>query len=159
MIKSIQVAPYTKDCRVEDHKIIGTMGSRVFVFEIPSAYRIPQKSHANLIKCFQQAIAILSKQWQVAEVLNDTFGITEEKGQGLGKFYELKDGERLERVYVIQYKSIGGDWRDLEETEYSEQEANVAVGNLKTFGVNSGHAFRKRYIRTDVVSIASVRNL
>ncbi len=81
-MKTIQIAPYERDCRVVGNKIMGTMGKRTFVFEIPSEYEVYSYQHEWLIHNFCEAIALCSKPWQVEQLLNDHWGI---KG---GKFYE-----------------------------------------------------------------------
>jgi len=81
-MKTIQIAPYKQDCKIDGHKIVGTMGKRTFVFEIPEQYEIPAEIHDGLISNFCEAIALSSKHWQVERVLNDAWQI-----EG-GKFYE-----------------------------------------------------------------------
>lgn len=81
-MKTIQIAPYRKDCKVIGHKIIGTMGCRTFVFEIPREYEVYSYQHEHLINGFCEAIALSSKPGQVEWLLNDYWQI---KG---GKFYE-----------------------------------------------------------------------
>ena len=81
-MKTIQIAPYDKDCKVIGHKITGTMNGRTFVYDIPSEYEVYSYQHEYLIKCFCAAIALASKPWQVTNALNEQFGI-----EG-GKFYE-----------------------------------------------------------------------
>lgn len=80
-MKAIQIAPYKEDCTINEKAITGTMDGRTFVYELT-------KDTFNLdcaeafIHCFQEAIAICSKQRQVEELLNTHFKTT-------GKFYEL----------------------------------------------------------------------
>lgn len=147
-MKTIQIAPYNKDCRVEDHKVIGTMDGRTFVFEIPSKYGIPKSIHKAMISDFCGAIALCSKQRQVEQLLNEHWHI-----EG-GKFYELTDGEILQRVYVIQFKE-GGRWKDLEDTEYTDAEADMVLANFKAYEIDK--TIRKKHIRTDIVQTASAR--
>lgn len=82
-MKTIQIAPYKKDCRIDGNKVTGTMDGRTFVFEVPEKYNIPEDLKDTMISNFCEAIALCSKQWQVEEVLNRHWQI---KG---GKFYEL----------------------------------------------------------------------
>lgn len=81
-MKTIQIAPYKKDCKVVGNKIIGTMSGRTFVFEIPREYEVYSYQHEHLINGFCGAIALSSKPWQVEQLLNEHFGISG------GKFYE-----------------------------------------------------------------------
>lgn len=81
-MRTIQIAPYREDCRIVGNKIIGKMGKRTFVFEIPSEYEVYSYQHEHLIANFCEAIALCSKPWQIEQLLNDHWGI---KG---GKFYE-----------------------------------------------------------------------
>ena len=85
-MRSIQIAPYAKDCKVIGHSVTGKMGKRVFVFEVPDRYRMPEDeaSRQTMINNFCEAIALCSKQWQIEDLLNEHWGI---KG---GKFYEQK---------------------------------------------------------------------
>lgn len=146
-MRTIQIAPSASECRIEDHKVIGTMDGRTFIFEIPSRYSIPKNLHKVMISNFREAIALCSKPWQVEELLCLHWHITN------GKFYELND-ERLERVFVIQFNE-GGRWKDLEETEYTEKEADIVLANWKAWEV--GKVVRKKHIRTDIVQIVSAR--
>ena len=82
-MKTIQIAPYKRDCKIDGHKVLGTMGNRTFCFEIPEQYEIPEEIHDSIITNFCQAIALSSKCWQVERLLNDTFQIDG------GKFYEI----------------------------------------------------------------------
>lgn len=83
-MRTIQIAPYREDCRIEGKKVIGTMGSRTFVFELPESVRMPRdkKTREAMISNFCEAIALCSKQWQIEQLLNQHWQI---KG---GKFYE-----------------------------------------------------------------------
>lgn len=81
-MKVIQIAPHAEDCKVEENRIIGKMGGRVFIYEIPSNYRIEKEQHEMLVSCFREAIALCSKQWQIEKLLNEHFNV-----EG-GKFYE-----------------------------------------------------------------------
>lgn len=74
-MKVIQIAPYESDCRIVGNEIIGTMGGRTFVFEIPSQYEVYSYQHKHLISRFREAIALCSKPWQVERLLNDHLGI------------------------------------------------------------------------------------
>lgn len=82
-MKTIQIAPYKRDCRIDGNNIEGKMGERVFRFEIPENYEIAPEQHEGLISNFCEAIALCSKPWQVERLLNDHWQI-----EG-GKFYEL----------------------------------------------------------------------
>ena len=82
-MKTIQIAPYKKDCSITKTKITGTMDGRTFVFELANGDTFNLKQTDAFISCFQQAIALCSKQWQVEELLNTHLGITG------AKFYEL----------------------------------------------------------------------
>lgn len=84
-MKTIQIAPYKKDCRIDGKKIIGTMGERTFVFELPKNVGMPvdDPTRDTMLHNFCEAIALCSKQWQVEDCLNRHWGI---KG---GKFYEI----------------------------------------------------------------------
>lgn len=81
-MKTIQIAPYKKDCKVENNRVIGTMDGRTFVFEIPIKYHVSPKIHETLISNFCEAIALCSKPWQVEWCLNQHWNI-----EG-GKFHE-----------------------------------------------------------------------
>lgn len=83
-MKTIQIAPYTKDCKIIGNKVTGTMCGRVFVFEIPDNYRMPEDeaTRRSMIKNFCEAIALSSKPWQVEGLLNTHWHISG------GKFYE-----------------------------------------------------------------------
>ena len=83
-MKTIQIAPYHKDCRIDGKKVIGTMDGRTFVFELPEHVSMPESEETReiMIDNFCAAIGLCSKQWQVEDVLNNHWGI---KG---GKFYE-----------------------------------------------------------------------
>ena len=59
------------------------MDGRTFVFELAKGYTFNLKHADAFISCFQQAIALCSKQRQVEELLNTHLGITG------AKFYEL----------------------------------------------------------------------
>lgn len=82
-MKTIQIAPYKKDCHIDGNKVTGTMDGRTFVFEVPEKYNIPEDLKDTMISNFCEAIALCSKQWQIEEVLNKHWQITG------GKFYEL----------------------------------------------------------------------
>lgn len=84
-MKTIQIAPYREDCRIDGKKVIGTMGGRTFVFELPARVRMPEDeaTRATMISNFREAIALSSKPWQAERLLNEHWQI---KG---GKFYEL----------------------------------------------------------------------
>lgn len=84
-MKTIQIAPYRDDCRLEGKKIIGAMDGRTFVFELPEAVRIPRAKATReaMVNNFCEAIALSSRPWQVERLLNDHWGI-----EG-GKFYEI----------------------------------------------------------------------
>ena len=79
-MRTIQIAPYQKDCRMIGRRIIGTMNERTFVYELPSDER--PYTEESMIANFCEAIALCSKQWQVEELLNNHWGI-----EG-GKFWE-----------------------------------------------------------------------
>ena len=83
-MKTIQIAPYRKDCRIDGKKVIGTMDGRTFVFELPKRVRMPEDkpTRETMISNFCEAIALCSKAWQVEDCLNRHWGI-----EG-GKFYE-----------------------------------------------------------------------
>ena len=83
-MKTIQIAPYKEDCRIDGKKVIGTMDGRTFVFELPERVRMPEDEavRATMISNFCEAIALCSKPWQIEDVLNRHWNI---KG---GKFYE-----------------------------------------------------------------------
>ena len=83
-MKTIQIAPYREDCRIEGKKVIGTMDDRTFVFELPERVCMPSDKavRETMISNFCEAIALCSKQWQVEQLLNDHWNI---RG---GKFYE-----------------------------------------------------------------------
>ena len=83
-MKTIQIAPYRDDCRIEGKKVIGTMDGRTFVFELPESVRMPRAKavRETMINNFCEAIALSSRPWQVERLLNDHWGI-----EG-GKFYE-----------------------------------------------------------------------
>lgn len=84
-MKTIQIAPYREDCRIDGKKVIGTMDGRTFVFELPARVRMPEDgaTRATMISNFCEAIALSSKPWQAERLLNEHWQI---KG---GKFYEL----------------------------------------------------------------------
>lgn len=83
-MRTIQIAPYREDCRIEGNKVIGTMDGRTFVFVVPKGVRMPsdEATRQTMISNFCEAIALCSKQWQVEDCLNRHWQI---KG---GKFYE-----------------------------------------------------------------------
>ena len=83
-MKTIQIAPYKEDCTVTEKRITGTMGGRKFIYEIPDNVAVTFDLDCRdwFIKCFCEAIAICSKQWQVNDLLNGHFGID------FGRFYE-----------------------------------------------------------------------
>ena len=81
-MKTIQIAPYRKDCKISENKVIGTMGGRTFVFEIPTKYEIPAELADTMISNFCEAIALCSKPWQIQDLLNNHWNI-----EG-GRFYE-----------------------------------------------------------------------
>jgi hypothetical protein len=79
-IEHIQIAPYKEDCTITEKAITGTMDGRTFVYELTDdTFNLDWAD--EFIKCFQTAIALCSKQWQVEELLNTHFKTT-------GKFYE-----------------------------------------------------------------------
>ena len=82
-MKTIQIAPFKKDITINETKITGTMNGRTFVFELANGDTFNLNQADALISCFQQAIALCSKQWQIEELLNTHLGITG------AKFYEL----------------------------------------------------------------------
>ena len=82
-MNTIQIAPYKKALTITETKITGTMNSRTFVFELANGDTFNLNQADAFISCFQQAIALCSKQWQVQELLNTHLGITG------AKFYEL----------------------------------------------------------------------
>ena len=41
-MKTIQIAPYESDCRIEGKRVIGTMDGRTFVFELPEGVSMPR---------------------------------------------------------------------------------------------------------------------
>lgn len=82
-MKTIQIAPYREDCRIEGHKILGTMDGRTFVFEMPETVIWAKDQEETMIRNFQEAIALCSKPWQIEYCLNSHWDI-----EG-GKFYEL----------------------------------------------------------------------
>ena len=84
-MKTIQIAPYREDCRIEGKKVIGTMDGRTFVFELPERVSMPRAKAVSetMISNFCEAIALCSKQWQIEDLLNRHWQI-----EG-GKFYEL----------------------------------------------------------------------
>lgn len=86
-MKTIQIAPYKKDCRIDGHKVIGTMDGRTFVFEIPANVTWAKEQEETMLHNFREAIALCSKQWQIEQLLNEHWGI-----EG-GKFYEQEEGE------------------------------------------------------------------
>lgn len=79
-MRTIQIAPYREDCRVEGQKIIGTMDGRTLVYEVPEGEQMPEG--AGVIDDFCCAIAMSSYGRQVESLLNNFWGIK-------GKFYEL----------------------------------------------------------------------
>lgn len=83
-MKTIQIAPYKKDCRIEGKKIIGVMDGRTFVFELPINVVMPRNKPMReiMISNFCEAIALCSKFWQIEDLLNKYWNI-----EG-GKFYE-----------------------------------------------------------------------
>lgn len=81
-MKTIQIAPYEKDCKISGNSVIGKMGGRTFVFEIPAKYEIPADLAGTMISNFCEAIALCSKPWQVEDLLNRHWNI-----EG-GRFYE-----------------------------------------------------------------------
>ncbi len=81
-MKTIQIAPYRKDCTITKTTITGTMDGRTFVFELKKGDTFNLDQAEAFISCFQEAIALCSKQWQVEQLLNTHFGITG------AKFYE-----------------------------------------------------------------------
>ena len=84
-MRTIQIAPYREDCRIDGKRVIGTMSGRTFVFELPKNVRMPEDepTRETMINNFCEAIALCSKQWQIERLLNDHWHI---KG---GKFYEV----------------------------------------------------------------------
>lgn len=76
-MRTIQIAPYREDCRIEGKKIIGTMGERTFEFELPKRVRMPEDepTRQRLIEDFCAAIALSSKRWQVEDALNNHWQI------------------------------------------------------------------------------------
>lgn len=86
-MKTIQIAPYKEDCRIEGKKVIGTMSGRTFVFELPTNVGMPRAKaiRDTMINNFREAIALSSKAWQVEYLLNNHWNI-----EG-GKFYESTD--------------------------------------------------------------------
>lgn len=84
-MRTIQIAPYKEDCRIEGKKVIGTTDGRTFVFELPERVGMPRAKDVRetMISNFCEAIALCSKQWQVERLLNDHWQI-----EG-GRFYEL----------------------------------------------------------------------
>jgi len=85
-MKTIQIAPYKEDCRIDGKKVIGTMDGRTFVFELPERVRMPEDeaTRATMISNFCEAIALSSKWHQVESLLNEHWQI-----EG-GKFYVTK---------------------------------------------------------------------
>lgn len=81
-MKTIQIAPYHKDCTITDTRITGTMDGRTFVFELAPGDTFNREQDEEFISCFQQAIAICSKQSQIEWLLNTHLGVTG------AKFYE-----------------------------------------------------------------------
>jgi len=75
-MKTIQIAPRREDCTIDDTTIRGTMDGRTFVFQLAAGDTFNREQDEEFIKCFHQAIAICSKQWQIEELLNTHFGIT-----------------------------------------------------------------------------------
>lgn len=74
-MKTIQIAPYKKDCTVTKNTISGTMGDRTFVYQLaPDCLLVFDTENADYyISCFQEAIAICSKQHQIQDLLNRHF--------------------------------------------------------------------------------------
>ena len=76
-MKTIQIAPYRKDCKIVGNNIIGTMDGRTFVFTLPKNVRMPETKYEQncIISNFIEAIAICSKPLQVEQLLNDHWQI------------------------------------------------------------------------------------
>ena len=75
MAKTIQIAPYLKDCTITEHQIIGIMDGKKYIFTLPEGYEFDLEASREYIRAFQQAIALASKTWQAEGALNDAFGI------------------------------------------------------------------------------------
>lgn len=77
MAIKIQIAPHKEDCRIEGHKVIGTMNGKTMVFYIPMNYAMPKKPEEReaMISNFREAIALASRSYQVEAVLNRAWGI------------------------------------------------------------------------------------
>lgn len=73
-MKTIQIAPYRKDCTITDTTITGTMAGRTFVFELAPGDTFNRDQDEEFISCFQQAIALCSKQREIETLLNRHFG-------------------------------------------------------------------------------------
>ena len=83
-MRTIQIAPYESDCRIVGNEIIGTMGGRTFVFELPANVSMPELDWQKkmMIRNFCEAIALCSKPWQVERLLNDHWGDRRRQVQG-----------------------------------------------------------------------------
>ena len=83
-MKTIQIAPYKDDCKIDGKKVIGTMDGRTFVFELPDHVSMPadEKTRSVMIDNFCEAIALCSKPGQSEDLLNKDWQI-----DGV-KFYE-----------------------------------------------------------------------
>lgn len=66
----------------------------------------------------------------------------------------------VENYYVIIYRSENDpQWRQFEDTEYTEKEADAQLRDLKRTSAMFGtsYKFRKRYVYSAVVETLSVR--
>lgn len=82
-MKTLQIAPYRKDCTITKTAIRGTMDGRTFVFELATGQEFNLDQADDFVTCFQQAIALCSHQDQIEWLLNTYLGITG------AKFYEI----------------------------------------------------------------------
>ena len=82
-MKTIQIAPHKEDCTITDTAIRGTMDGRTFVYELGPGETFNLDQADKFIESFRTAIGMLSKPWQITDVLNSYFGVPD------GKFYEV----------------------------------------------------------------------
>lgn len=122
-MKTIQIAPYRDDCRIEGQKIIGAMDGRTFVFELPDGFRMPRSEDAtdttiNDILWFERdsiAEALGYRDWEAYEE-----GWSESDLEDAEDWFHALDEEELSEVYRerdededgYDFVSDAADWWD-----------------------------------------------
>lgn len=81
-METIQIAPHWEECTVEGGRITGTLGARIFHYDLPEGFCFSESTADRFKQDFCAAIALCSKQWQITNLLNSHFGI-----EG-GRFWE-----------------------------------------------------------------------